>query len=81
MSEDQALRWITANAAWALGIDSVTGTLEAGKRADVVLWSGHPFSVYSLADVVIQGGEVGYERSQGRKQTDFELGNSAGASR
>ena len=81
VSEDQALRWITANPAWALGIDSVTGTLEAGKRADVVLWSGHPFSVYSLADVVIQGGEVGYERSKGRQQTDFELGNSAGASR
>lgn len=81
VSEDQALRWITANAAWALGIDSVTGTLEAGKRADVVLWSGHPFSVYSLADVVIQGGEVGYERSKGRTKTDFELGNSAGASR
>tara|TARA_R110002096_G_scaffold433381_2_gene651970 strand:+ start:10365 stop:11840 length:1476 start_codon:yes stop_codon:yes gene_type:complete len=81
ISEDQALRWITANAAWTLGIDSVTGTLEAGKRADVVLWSGHPFSVYSLADVVIQGGEIGYERSVGRAPTDFELGNSAGASR
>ena len=81
ISEDQALRWITANPAWALGIDSVTGTLEAGKRADVVLWSGHPFSVYSLADVVIQGGEVGYERANGRVLTDFELGNSAGATR
>ncbi len=81
ISEDQALRWITANPAWALGIDSVTGTLEAGKRADVVLWSGHPFSVYSLADVVIQGGEVGYQRAVGRTPTDFELGNSAGATR
>lgn len=81
ISEDQALRWITANPAWALGIDSVTGTLEAGKRADVVLWSGHPFSVYSLADLVIQGGEVGYERKLGRTPTDFELGNSAGGTR
>ncbi len=77
ISEDQALRWITANPAWALGIDSVTGTLEKGKRADVVLWSGHPFSVYSQADVVIQGGVVGYERERGRVPTDFELGNSA----
>lgn len=77
ISEDQALAWITANPAWALGIDKVTGTLEKGKRADVVLWSGHPFSVYSLADTVIQAGEITYERGAGRKPTDFELGNSA----
>jgi imidazolonepropionase-like amidohydrolase len=76
ITEDQALAWITANPAWALGIDSVTGTLEKGKRADVVLWSGHPFSVYSLPDTVIQGGEIAYERSVGRMPTDFELGNS-----
>ena len=77
ISEDQALAWITKNAAWALGIDTVTGTLEKGKRADVVLWSGHPFSVYSLPDTVIQAGEITYERGVGRKPTDFELGNSA----
>lgn len=76
VSEDQALAWVTSNAAWALGIDSVTGTLEKGKRADVVLWSGHPFSVYSLPDTVIQGGIVAYDRRAGRKPTDFELGNS-----
>ncbi len=76
ISDDQALRWITANAAWALGIESVTGTLDKGKRADVVLWSGHPFSVYSLPDVVIQAGEMTYTRTEGRNATDFELGNS-----
>lgn len=77
VTEDQALRWITANPAWALGIDKVTGTLEPGKRADLVLWSGHPFSVYSLADLVIQAGEIGHDRSLGLVPTDFELGNSA----
>lgn len=77
ISEDQALRWVTANPAWVLGIEAVTGTLEAGKRADVVVWSAHPFSVYSQAEVVIQGGEVAYDRKQGRQLTDFELGNAA----
>jgi imidazolonepropionase-like amidohydrolase len=77
ISEDTALRWITANPAWVLGIDDVTGTLEAGKRADVVLWSGHPFSVYTRAELVIAGGEVLYEQSQARTPTDFELGNAA----
>ncbi len=77
ITEDEALRWVTANPAWVLGIDEITGTLEKGKRADVVLWSAHPFSVYARADLVIQGGQVAYERRAGRPQTDFELGNSA----
>jgi imidazolonepropionase-like amidohydrolase len=77
VSDEDALRWITANPAWVLGIDGVTGTLEAGKRADVVLWSGSPFSVYTKAELVIGGGEVLYERTAGRDATDYELGNSA----
>ena len=72
-----ALRWITANAAWTLGIEEVTGTLEEGKRADVVVWNRDPMSVYALADVVIQGGEIAYERDDGRRPTDFELENAA----
>ena len=77
VSEDEALRWVTANPAWVLGIDDITGTLEAGKRADVVLWSGSPFSVYSRAELVIAGGDVTYERSRGATPSDFELANSA----
>jgi imidazolonepropionase-like amidohydrolase len=77
ISEDTALRWVTANPAWVMGIDDVTGTLEAGKRADVVLWSAHPFSVYALPEVVIAGGEVTFERAAGRAPTDFEMGNAA----
>src|SRR5919109_696800 len=52
ITRDQALRWFTANAAWVLGIDSIVGTLEPGKMADVVLWSGDPLSVYTRADQV-----------------------------
>ena len=77
LSEDQALRWVTANPAWVLGIDAITGTLEAGKRADVVIWDHHPFSVYAKAETVILGGEVAYRRDQGLPLSDFELGNSA----
>jgi imidazolonepropionase-like amidohydrolase len=77
ITDDQALRWITANPAWVLGIDDVTGTLETGKRADVVMWSASPFSVYAHADLVIAGGHVTFERSKGLRPSDFELGNSA----
>jgi imidazolonepropionase-like amidohydrolase len=77
ITDDQALRWITANPAWVLGIDDVTGTLENGKRADVVVWSASPFSVYARAETVIVAGEVAYERARGGVATDYELGNSA----
>ena len=45
-SENEILRWITYNPAWALGIEALTGTLEAGKYADITVWDGNPFSVY-----------------------------------
>jgi imidazolonepropionase-like amidohydrolase len=77
ISDDQALRWVTANPAWVLGIDDITGTLEPGKRADVVVWSGSPLSVYSHAELVIAGGEVTFDRAAGKTPSDFELGNAA----
>jgi imidazolonepropionase-like amidohydrolase len=76
ITEDQALRWITANPAWVLGIEQVTGTLEVGKRADIVMWNGSPFSVYSRAELTIAGGEVTFDRSKGLLPADFELGHT-----
>lgn len=76
VTRDQALRWITANPAWTLGIDSIVGTLEAGKMADVVIWSADPFSVYAQALQVYNDGWLVYDRNDPRRQprTDFELG-------
>jgi imidazolonepropionase-like amidohydrolase len=76
LDDDAALRWITANPAYVLGIDSVTGTLEVGKRADVVVWSAQPFSVYARAELVIAGGEVTYDLAKGLRASDYELGDS-----
>lgn len=79
ITREQAIRWITANPAWALGIDSVTGTLEVGKAADVVLWSGDPFSIYSKAEQVYNEGWLVYDRNDPKHQpaTDFNLGITA----
>jgi len=76
VTRDQAIRWITINPAWALGIDSLVGTLEPGKMADVVLWSGDPFSVYTKAQQVYNDGWLVYDRNDPTHQprTDFELG-------
>jgi len=79
LTRDQALRWITANPAWVLGIDKWTGTLEAGKMADVVLWSADPFSVYSKAEKVWNEGWLVYDRldPKGPFKTDFNIGQTA----
>ncbi|TVR00500.1 MAG: amidohydrolase [Deltaproteobacteria bacterium] len=75
LTEDDALRWITANAAWVLGIDHLTGRLAPGLRADVVLWSQHPFSVYARADYVFVDGIAQTVRGEAEHPwSDFELG-------
>ena len=76
ISDDDAIRWITINPAWALGIHRQTGSLEVGKNADLVLWSGHPFSVYSRAERVWIDGALLYDRNDPQQnwRTDFELG-------
>ena len=74
LTDEEAIRWITVNPAWALGIDGDTGTLEAEKRGDVVVWSGHPLSVYSTADQVFVDGALRFDRRQPATWSDFELG-------
>ena len=76
IDRNQALRWITANAAWTLGVQDETGTLEAGKMADVVVWSADPLSVYARAERVYVDGLLRYERGD-VAPTDFELGQPA----
>ncbi|MFN9214840.1 MAG: amidohydrolase family protein [Gemmatimonadota bacterium] len=80
VSDEDAIRWITINAAWALGLDDRIGSLEPGKNADVVLWSGHPFSVYTRAERVWIDGALMYDRTNPSRQwrTDFELGYGPG---
>ncbi|MDP9322329.1 MAG: amidohydrolase family protein [Acidobacteriota bacterium] len=79
-----AVRWLTINPAKALGIDKVTGSLEPGKNADVVIWTADPFSVYSRADRVFIDGALLYDRTDPTKQPrrDFVTGlTSTGVAR
>jgi len=71
-----AIKWLTLNPAWALGLDDRIGSLEPNKNADLVLWSGDPFSVYTRAEKVWIDGALRFDRSapDTRWRTDFELG-------
>jgi len=76
ITPEHAIRWLTENAARALGIDDKTGTLEAGKMGDVVVWNQNPFSVYAHAEQVWIDGALVYQRGNRARQpvSDFLLG-------
>jgi imidazolonepropionase-like amidohydrolase len=77
---ERAVRWITSNAAKALGVADRVGSLEVGKMADVVIWNRDPFSVYALAQQVFIDGVLMYERGQVMKpRSDFMLGQPGGS--
>jgi imidazolonepropionase-like amidohydrolase len=50
LTEEQALTTVTINAAKVLAIDDRVGSLEAGKDADFVIWSGNPLSQFTRAE-------------------------------
>jgi imidazolonepropionase-like amidohydrolase len=62
-TEDEALRMITLNAAWIVGVDDRVGSLDVGKDADIAIWNHHPLSSYALVDQVLIDGDVYFDRS------------------
>jgi len=76
ISEAVAWTWLSANPAKSLGIFEQTGSLKAGKMADVVLWNGNPFSAYTRPDKVWIDGALLYDAANPklRPVSDFELG-------
>ncbi|MBV7258697.1 amidohydrolase [Erythrobacter crassostreae] len=76
ISDAEVIGWITLNAAKAMGIDDMTGSLESGKMADVVLWNGDPLSVYSRPEKVWIDGALMFDAMDRKRRpvSDFELG-------
>lgn len=65
LSWQEALKTVTLNPAKIFGVDSQLGTLEPGKTADVVVWSGDPFDLRQApTNVLIAGQEVKLESRQ-----------------
>jgi len=62
MTEEEALKAITINPAEIIGVADRVGSLEAGKDADLVVFSGHPFDYRTVAELVLVDGQVAYKR-------------------
>jgi len=59
----QMMQALTIGPARSFGIDDHVGSLEVGKDADVVIWSGDPLDPRSYVEVVVIDGDIQYQRS------------------
>jgi len=64
VSEDEALRMLTINPAWMLGVDRYVGSLEPGKQADIAIFSGHPLSAGARCETTLVDGQVYFDRAK-----------------
>lgn len=62
LPEEEALKAITINAAEITGIAHRVGSIEVGKDADIVIFSGHPFAWTTRVEKTLIDGEIVYER-------------------
>ncbi len=90
MSNHEALRCATYNPAWSLGLDSLIGSLEVGKLADLIVLDKNPLenirNTESIRYVMVNGriydgetmNEIGTRKKE-RSKFYWELGNTSPA--
>jgi imidazolonepropionase-like amidohydrolase len=66
VSEEEALKFVTINPAKQLRIDNRVGSIEVGKDADFVIWSGSPLSTYSVCEQTWIDGRRYFDRDEDR---------------
>jgi imidazolonepropionase-like amidohydrolase len=62
-TEEEALKMITINPAWIIGVDDRVGSLDIGKDGDVTIWDKDPLSSYAKVEKSIIDGEVYFDSS------------------
>jgi imidazolonepropionase-like amidohydrolase len=63
-TEEEALKMITLNAAWIIGVDDRVGSIDVGKDADLVIWNGYPLSTTGVPEKVLIDGAIYFDRTQ-----------------
>jgi imidazolonepropionase-like amidohydrolase len=67
LDRDTALRALTINPAMIIGVDDRLGSLEPGKDADIVVWSGDPLDVLSRVQRAFLDGREIYTAVDGEE--------------
>ncbi len=62
-TEEEALKMITLNPAWILGVEDHVGSIDVGKDADITIWDKHPLSSYAKVEKSLIDGEIYFDRS------------------
>lgn len=65
---DAAIRGLTIVPAEGIGIGDEVGSLEAGKQADIVLWTGDPLDPRCWVELTMVGGEIAYDARAGERR-------------
>ncbi|HMF91563.1 MAG TPA: amidohydrolase family protein [Candidatus Angelobacter sp.] len=63
VGEEDALKMITLNPAWIIGVEDRVGSIDVGKDADIAIWNSYPLSSTALVDKVLIDGDVYFDRS------------------
>jgi imidazolonepropionase-like amidohydrolase len=64
VSETDALKMITLNAAAQLGVEKRVGSLEVGKDADLAVFKSHPLSADARCEMTLVDGVVRFDRAK-----------------
>ena len=70
LTEDEAMRLCTINAAAQLRLDKRIGSIEIGKDADLAIWTAHPLSIYARVDTTFIEGEIYFDRARDLAQRE-----------
>jgi imidazolonepropionase-like amidohydrolase len=65
--EEEALKFVTLNPARQLRVDQHVGSIEVGKHADLVVWSGSPLSTLSVCEQTWVDGRKYFDRAEDRE--------------
>ncbi|MCH1924469.1 amidohydrolase family protein [Shewanella sp. C32] len=69
MPPEEAWKMVTINPAKQLGVDQLTGSIEEGKQADLVLWDHNPLSAYAKTQAVWIDGKRYFDRAADEQRT------------